>query len=237
MPPISEILLVSDEVLDEDLKNVMTYRHKKNPSLLVLDLQEYAEALDHANNYGLESQFPSIKKLGILHHSGERVLSSGYDYKKHLVIIGDSLPCVSSVVLRGCGMVDEPKAKKLAIAAAQQQDDKLAPAEAKKKLKDGMLFFKPNDKEERHGKIMRQFTLDVGKDEGLDAATSLSVSVVKELEKSSIGKDIPNEGRPSIKCYVAGYNADPDNGLIAHRGSPQVEDRYLTAPKAIRFKI
>lgn len=216
----------------------MSYRLKKNPNLLVLDLKEYEMALDFARNNDLQAEFPDIQKLGILHHSGNALERTGYVYTDYLESIGSSLPYVSSVVLRGCGMVNDKKAKALALAVARDREPGLGDGELKERLRDGrMRFFKSSDTDQRNPKTIRQFTLDTVKKGGVSALEKGTKPIVEALEKSSIGKALPDGQRPSIECYIAGYNADPAQGAIAHRGIKNAEDRFGSAPKAIRFSI
>jgi hypothetical protein len=235
---VTELLLICDPNLDKDLQAVMQYRLNKNPALLVMDLKEYVSVINYLQSIGLSDTFSRITKLGILHHSGNILLDSAADnYVPYIKGIGDSLPNVSTVVLRGCGMVQEKPAKKLALNKARATDPTLASdAAAKTSIRKGMLFFKANDERHEHGKSMREFTLDVGAEEGKKAVIALTNAVVCELKKSNLGKDLSEGVTPTIKCYVAGYVGDPVKGAKPDLGVA-LDDRFLTAPKAIRFEI
>lgn len=235
-PKVTELLLVADDVPDKDLQDVMNYRQSRNPNLLVIGMKNYANMLNFACENDLSSEFSSIEKLGILHHSG-RLLDESFDaYTSLIGPIGKSLPKASKIVLRGCGMANEGKAKDEARKVTKKvhhETESLTNALISKKLKDeAFLFFKRGN---TTAIPIRQFTLDVDEAVGISCASKLTRNIISEFKTSGIGRDLSSKDKKtSIKYYVGGYKSSPETGTVADLGR---DSRYGSAPKAIRCPL
>lgn len=217
--PPTELLLVMDkQFLDADLLNVIQYRLNRNKQALCMNFTVYAEAA----SLGLE--LPSVKHLGLLHHSGEGIASAFVSVIPKLINIGHSLPNCTRFTERGCGMQDDSGIDKV----IKKIPGMTPPA-----------VLKP--------KKLRENTLNASSIGGEEAANEMIIRMKDALIDGGVGRKC---GTPlSIKFYVKGYNGDPkgakpEEGLYAKvkieeegitKEIYKLDTRWLKYPKAIRF--
>lgn len=219
--PNTELLLTIDASLDDDLMVVKDYREHKNAinnrGFLWIDIDTFLQLIKSFADAEWSELKNKITKLSILHHSGQRLLENEYDYSPHMLTIGNQLPYVSSVVLRGCGMAEETRSKDL----AEKEQKKYAHYNSTSDFK----WLKGEKKE-----TTRQHTLDIQNSaSGVRAASPLAASIITALKESSIGVNV---GNVSIKLYVGPYKGDAEKGAEGLLG---LHERYKRAPKALRF--